>query len=124
MMKCNIRYLTFVLLLLITIISCKKEEANYYEYGIPAFAVYQKSGEPESFYAYCASHDVYMDSVYVTSPINVKSRMYLHGQQHSKEIHFLIGDTFVPSEGKWTFVFYGRKVVNNLNFQSFYENSF
>jgi hypothetical protein len=98
--------------------SCKKEQSNYLETGIPAFAVYQKEGEPESFYSYCASHDIYLDSVYVTSPINIKSKLYYQGVQYPREIHFLLGDNFIPHNGMWTFVFYGRRVVNNSKFQS------
>jgi hypothetical protein len=104
--------------------SCKKEESNYLETGTPAFAVYQKDGEPEAFYAYCASHDIYLDSVYVTSPINIKSKLYYQGILYSREIHFLVGDNFIPHDGTWTFVFYGRRVVNGSKFQSYFENKF
>lgn len=104
--------------------SCKKEESNLLETGIPAFAVYQKEGEPEAFYAYCASHDIYLDSVYATSPINIRSKLYYQGEQFLREHHFLVGDTFIPHSGTWTFVFYGRRVVNGSNFYSFYENDF
>ena len=113
--------MTFVFLLLI---SCKKEDNSFYEYSTPSFVIYQKPGEPEAIYAYCSSHDVYMDSIYVTSPLNIKSRQYFQGAMFAREIYFLVGDTFVPHAGKWTFIFYGRKVVNGLGFSVFMEQDF
>lgn len=109
---------------LIALGSCKKDDSNYYETGIPAFAVYQKDGEPEAFYGYCASHDIYLDSVFVTSPINIRSKLYYQGVLHMREVHFLIGNSFIPGEGIWAFTFYGRRTVNNTPFQSFYQNIF
>jgi hypothetical protein len=104
--------------------ACNKEESNYYETGIPAFAVYQKDGEQEAFYGYCASHDIFLDSVYVTSPINIKSKLYFQGTTYAREVHFLIGNNFVFQPGNWTFVFYGKRQVNGFNFVSYYENDF
>lgn len=104
--------------------SCKKTNNDFYEYSNPTFAVYQIDVEPESIYAYCASHDVYMDSVYVTSPLNIKSRLYFHGQAVALGQQFLIGDTFIPHSGKWLFIFYGRKIVNSLAFKVYTEREF
>jgi len=118
------KYFGLVLFVFLALLSCKKDDTSYYEYSSPTFAVYQNPDEPESIYAYCASHDVYMDSIYVTSPLNIKSRQYFHGQSFSKEIYFLVGDEFVPHAGEWSFIFYGRKVVNNMSFSVYTEHEF
>jgi len=117
-----------IVLLLISAIclstSCKKTNNDFYEYSSPTFTVFQKAGEPESIYAYCSSHDVFMDSIYVTSPIDISYRMYYHGKQIAMEIHFLIGDGFIHHAGTWKFIFYGRRVVNGLGFSVFIEHEF
>ena len=102
-------------------IACKKEEPNYYEFSNPSFFVYQKAGEPQSIYSYSTSHDIYIDSILVTNPLNIKSMQYYHGKEVLQEVHFLIGDNFVYSPGKWTFLFYGRRVVNDLSFKVYLE---
>ena len=112
------------LLLLLILWSCKEEDPTYYEYSKPSFVVYQKSGEPQSVYSYCSSHDVYMDSVRVTNPINIKSMQYYHGQEVLQSVHFLVGDNFVYQAGNWSFIFYGRRAVNGLVFSVFIEKEF
>ncbi|MCK5339347.1 MAG: hypothetical protein KAJ50_11060 [Bacteroidales bacterium] len=104
--------------------SCKKDNTDFYEYSSPTFAVFLKAGEPESIYAYCASHDVFMDSIYVTSPLNIKSRQYFHGQVYAMKQHFLMGNTFVPHAGTWQFIIYGRKTVNGMSFTVYTEREF
>jgi len=117
-----------IVLLLISAIclftSCKKTNNDFYEYSSPTFTVFQKAGEPESIYAYCSSHDVFMDSIYVTSPLNIKSHQYFHGQAYATKHHFLMGDTFVPHTGIWQFIIYGRKTVNGMAFTVYTEREF
>jgi hypothetical protein len=120
-MNCELRYSIIVLLIAISLSSCKKEDNSFYEYSNPTFAVFKNSTEPESIFAYCASHDIYLDSVYVYSPIDIQYKRYFHGQQYAQEVHFLIGDSFVTTAGTWSFVFYGRKVINGIAFKSFAE---
>ena len=120
-MNFEIRYSIIVLLIAISLSSCKKEDNSFYEYSNPTFAVFKNSTEPESIFAYCASHDIYLDSVYVYSPIDIQYKRYFHGQQYAQEVHFLIGDSFVTHAGTWSFVFYGRKVINGIAFKSHTE---
>ncbi len=120
-MNCELRYSIFVLLIFISLSSCKKEDNSFYEYSNPTFAVFKNSTEPESIFAYCASHDIYLDSVYVYSPIDIQYKRYFQVQQYAQEVHFLIGDSFVTHAGSWSFVFYGSKVINGLAFKSHAE---
>lgn len=116
--------ITKALILLVSILlltTCKKDDNSFYEYSSPTFAVYQKPDMPEAIYAYCASHDVYMDSIYVTSPLNIKSRQYFQGAVQYREIYFLVGDNFVSHAGDWQFIFYGRKTINDMAFTVFLE---
>lgn len=123
-MKSKIYWSFLISLALLMLISCKKEDNSFYEYSNPTFAIFQVDGQPETIYAYCASHDVKMDSIYVTSPLNIKSRLYYHGQAYGREVHFLIGDNFVYHTGPWTFTFYGMRAVNGLKFSVFIEQDF
>lgn len=115
------KYLGLLLFVVLALLSCKKDDTSFYEYSNPTFAVFKNGTEPESIFAYCASHDIYLDSVYVYSPIDIQYRRYFHGQVYAQETHFLIGDSFVTHAGNWSFVFYGRKVLNGLAFKSFNE---
>jgi hypothetical protein len=65
-----------------------------------------------------------MDSVLVTNPLNIKSMQYFHGLEVKMEADFLVGDNFIYSAGQWKFLFYGRRVVNDLNFTVFTEQKF
>ena len=116
-----IKGISFIFMLSSILFSCKKEEPNYLEYSKPTFVVYQKDAEQESVYSYCSSHDIYLDSILVTNPLNIKSMQYYQGKKIMQEAHFIIGDNFVYSPGKWTFIFYGRRVVNDLGFKVYLE---
>ncbi|MBE9484025.1 MAG: hypothetical protein IMY74_04205 [Bacteroidetes bacterium] len=124
MTKHHFIILLFLLSLICLLPSCKKSDNNFYEYSSPDFAVFQIAGEPESIYAYCTSHDVFMDSIYVTSPLNIKSRQYFHGQVYAMNQHFLMGNNFVPHAGTWQFIIYGRKTVNGMAFTVYTEREF
>lgn len=115
------KYSGLLLFVVLALLSCKKDDTSFYEYSNPTFAVFKNSTDPESIFAYCASHDIYLDSVFVYSPIDIQYKLYYHGQQYLQEVHFLIGDSFVTHAGTWSFVFYGRKVLNGLSFKSFAE---
>ncbi len=120
-------HFSYILLIIIAALifqSCKKDDTSFYEYSDPAFNAYPLSGQPEKINGVCTSHDVMMDSVFVTSPLNIKSKMYLHGQAFTQGQHFLIGDTFIPHDGTWQFIFYGRKTINGLSFSVFIEREF
>lgn len=123
-MNYELRYSILVLLISLSLSSCKKDDTSFYEYSNPTFAVFKNNTEPESIFAYCASHDISLDSVYVYSPIDIQYKRYFHGQPYAQEVHFLIGDSFVTQAGSWSFIFYGRKVVNNLGFSVFIERDF
>jgi hypothetical protein len=118
------KHILYVALTFLLLTSCKKENNDFYAYSTPGFAVYQKAGEEGAFYGYCASHDVYLDSVYVIDPLNIRSQMYFQGERFSREVHFLIGDTFVEHPGLWKFTFYGRKTINGLAFSVYLEKEF
>lgn len=119
-MKKGIHVLFYTLLIVLSV-SCKKNTNDYYEYGTPSFTVTQVAGEPETWYGKCTSHDIIMDSVHVTSPLNIRSRHYFQGQSYSMDQSFLIGDTFIVHNGKWAFIFYGRKSINKLSFIVYIE---
>ncbi|NQT77832.1 MAG: hypothetical protein HQ565_08970 [Bacteroidetes bacterium] len=123
-MKHQLHILLIVAASILMLPSCKKTDNKFYEYSSPTFKVIQKEGAAEEFYSYCASHEVYMDSIYVTSPLNIRSRHYFHGQTFQINEQFLIADTFIPHAGKWQFVFYGRKLVNGMGFKVFIEKEF
>ena len=101
--------------------SCKKNDNDFYEFSTPSFSVWQVSGAPESFYAKCTSHEVYMDSIHVTSPLGIRSQYYYQGHYYDIDATFLVGDTFIQHTGKWQFIIYGRKSINKLSFKVFVE---
>ena len=113
-----------VILLARLFFSCKKSDTNFYENSDPSFHAYQVAGAPNEIYAYCISHDIYLDSIYVTSPLNIKSRYYYQGEYRAQEQRFLIGNTFVFHTGTWQFTFYGRRAVNKSFFDVFYQREF
>jgi hypothetical protein len=114
----------FAFLILALLASCRKTDNTFYENSSPTFDVFRKHAEPDAIYAYCASHDIYLDSIYITSPLNIKTRHYYQGQSFAMKQHFLVGDNFVYQPGTWKFIFYGRKVVNGLGFSVFIEQDF
>ncbi len=111
----------FAFLILALLFSCKKTDNTFYEYSNPTFDVFRKAGEPDAIYSYCASHDIYLDSIYITSPLNIKTWYYYHGQFFAMEQHFLIGDNFVYQPGTWKFIIYGRRAINGLAFNVYVE---
>jgi hypothetical protein len=46
---------------------------------------------------------------------------HYHGLEVEMEADFLVGNNFIYSPGKWTFIFYGRRVLNTLGFTVFLE---
>jgi len=118
---------TFGLILLLSMIilsSCKKDDTSFYEYSSPSFITYKLATEPESIFAYCLSHDIYLDSVRVTSPIDLKYHVYYQGKYCAQEVHFLLGDNFIQQAGTWSFIYYGRKTINNIPFSVYSQTDF
>lgn len=120
-MKRVIHILSLLSIIVILSSSCKKNTDDFYVYSTPSFAVNQPVDMPDTWYGVCTSHDVMMDSILVTSPLNIRSQHYFQGQEYAFDLTFLIGDTFVPHTGKWSFIFYGRKSINNLSFKVYVE---
>jgi hypothetical protein len=103
------------------LLSCKKNNNDYYLISNPTFSIIETPDVPQNLYAVCTSHDVIMDSIYVVSSLNIKSRFYYHNQLAVIDEAFLIGNTFTPSAGIWQFLFYGKKAVNGQEFIVFEE---
>jgi hypothetical protein len=120
-MKLRNYILPLICTCIVLLSSCKKNNNDFYEYSTPSFSVWQVEASPESFYAKCTSHEVYMDSIIVTSPLGIRSQYYYQGHYYDIDATFLVGDTFIPHDGKWQFIIYGRKSINKLSFRVFAE---
>ena len=106
--------------------ACKREDdaPNYGEYSTPAFEVYQENGNLEHLFAKCLSEDITLDTVIVTDPINIKYMRYFQGEIYVKDQEIDLGDTFIPTQGKWSFIFRGKKSVSGVRFSAYHEHDF
>jgi hypothetical protein len=112
-----------VLILTILIaLSCKEDEAvpNF----PPAFEVYQEPGNLEHLYARCLTEEISLDTVIVTDPINIKYNRYFQGRIYQKNEEIDLGDTFIPTQGKWSFIIRGSKASSGTRFSVYVEHDF
>ncbi|MEA3478692.1 MAG: hypothetical protein U9R60_10970 [Bacteroidota bacterium] len=116
----------FLCLTIIISFACKREDdaPNYGEYSTPAFEVYQETGNLEHLFARCISEDVELDTVIVTDPLNIKYMRYFQGQVFQKDVQIDLGDTFIPTQGEWSFIFRGTKVVSGNRYSAYIAHSF
>ena len=102
--------------------SCKEDEAA--PDFPPAFEVYQEPGNLEHLFARCLTEDISLDTVIVTDPINIKYNRYFRGQIFQKNEEIDLGDTFIPTQGKWSFIFRGSKPSSGSRFSVYVEHDF
>ncbi len=117
---------SFLVIAIIISFACKREDdaPNYGEISTPAFEVYQEPGNLEHLFAKCLTEDVQLDTVIVTDPINITYMRYFQGQLYQKDQQIDLGDTFVPTQGKWLFKFRGIKTVSGVRFSAYHEHIF
>jgi hypothetical protein len=118
-------YPTIALILIISL-SCKREDdaPNYAEYSTPSFVVYQEQGNLEHLFARCITEDIRLDTVIVTDPLNIKYNRYFQGKIYQKDQEIDLGDTFIPTQGKWSFIFRGSKTISGVRFSAYVEHDF
>ena len=122
------KQIIYPLLIIVLVISygCKRDDdaPDYGEFSNPAFEIYQEPGNLEHLFARCLTEDIELDTVIVVDPINITYNRYFQGQLYLKNQQIDLGDTFVPSPGKWEFRFRGRKVNSGVRFSTYQEQIF
>lgn len=115
-----------IMILFLSFSGCRKDDGpDAFNLKFPpAFSVYHAEGNIGHIFARCLDQDIILDTVEVTDPINQKYTRFFNGQKFNAGDEIDLGDTFVPSPGRWTFIFRGRRQPDLSSFDTYKEAEF